>query len=154
MSAKQHPQIRKYCEERGWRDPVHAYKKQKSGAKARGIGFDMTFEQWWDFWRESYHLRGQADEQLCMGRIGDVGPYALGNVQIITNKQNELDYVRGQKCKEDTAARVKQRMDETLEYISLANARHGPHLPFEEMMRRRAVRQSETRTLKESASTT
>jgi hypothetical protein len=143
MKMKRFPEIRKQCEERGLRDPLHAFIKQRSGAKERGIGFELTFEEWWNFWKDSYHLRGGGDDQLCMARNGDVGPYAIGNVSMLTNRQNALEYSKSQKLKDDAKARAADRWAEVLEYAAFVNAKHGPNLPYEAMMARRLAK-SET----------
>lgn len=66
------------------------YSQQKAGAKRRGIGFEMSFEEWCKIWRESkmYHKRGPRRDQFVMCRPGDTGPYAIGNVEIRTSQSN------------------------------------------------------------------
>jgi hypothetical protein len=68
----------------------HQFAVQRSGAASRGIGWELTFEQWWQIWQESgrYHERGV----YVMARNWDVGPYAVGNVEIQTQSQNVLTY--------------------------------------------------------------
>lgn len=67
-----------------------AFYAQKGCAVDRGIGWEFTFESWLEFWMASgkWSERGQASGEYCMARNGDVGPYAIGNVRIITNAQN------------------------------------------------------------------
>lgn len=57
----------------------------------RGILFLLTFEEWLDIWVKSRKLsqRGRTAEKYCMSRFGDVGPYSIGNVEIVTFSQNE-----------------------------------------------------------------
>jgi hypothetical protein len=52
----------------------------------RGIPFRLTFAEWWKIWKDSglYHLRGR----FVMHRINDEGPYAVGNVEIISKSDN------------------------------------------------------------------
>ena len=66
------------------------YNQQKGGAKQRGIGFEMSFEEWCKVWRESgvYDRRGNRRGQFVMCRPGDNGPYAVGNVEIRTALSN------------------------------------------------------------------
>lgn len=54
------------------------WSQQKGHAKERGIGFKLTFEQWWDIWQQSgyYHLRGKNKDSYVMSRYGDIGAYA------------------------------------------------------------------------------
>ncbi len=62
----------------------------RNDSKRRGISFDLTFEQWLEIWESSGHLheRGRRRDQYQMARTGDVGPYAVGNVSIITCREN------------------------------------------------------------------
>jgi hypothetical protein len=73
---------------------------QKKSATKRGIGWELTFVEWIRLWDESgkWELRGPLKGQYCMGRNGDVGPYKVGNVRIISVDQNiaELTINKGQ----------------------------------------------------------
>lgn len=70
--------------------PEVKYKLQKSRAKGRGIPFLLTFDEWWGFWKESYHLRGRAADNLQMCRIGDKGAYEVGNIYLDTCSNNTI----------------------------------------------------------------
>lgn len=65
------------------RTPTGAFNSQRHNAEKRGIGWELTFWQWWTIWQQSGHWsergRGQG---YVMCRRGDVGPYAVGNVFI------------------------------------------------------------------------
>jgi len=65
-----------------------AYRAQKSRSKRREIEFNLTFNQWVDWWGNEFEHRGTASQDLCMARIGDTGPYELGNIMKITNCEN------------------------------------------------------------------
>jgi len=69
-----------------WRD--HAIR-----AARREISFELTFEQWMEIWLKSGQIlnRGMEAGQYVMGRNNDSGPYAVGNVSIITGAQNVRD---------------------------------------------------------------
>jgi len=58
-----------------------AYYSQMSHAKARGIGWEITFQEWLDWWGEDLDRRGRGKDQLSMQRIRDRGPYKLGNIE-------------------------------------------------------------------------
>jgi len=63
----------------------------RSDAKRRGIGWELTFEEFMDIWLSSGHWPecGIYPDQYCMARLGpDIGPYKVGNVKIITNREN------------------------------------------------------------------
>ena len=66
------------------------YYDQKSHAKARGIPFLLSKEEWWDIWQKSGHWeqRGRGVGQYCMARYGDKGPYAVDNVFIQLSSLN------------------------------------------------------------------
>lgn len=63
--------------------------QQRNNAGHRGIGWELTFGQWWRIWKASgkWAERGRG-HGYCMCRHGDVGPYALGNVYIATGAEN------------------------------------------------------------------
>lgn len=128
-------------------DPYSAFAAHRSGAKLRGIGFEFTFLEWWALWEARFHLRGQGDDALCMGRYGDVGPYSVENVYITTNRQNREDYWLSAKRAERAAAHRSAKVTEILTLAAVANAKHGPHLPVDRLLMHRAERakeQSET----------
>jgi hypothetical protein len=72
------------------------FNQQKSNAKRRGIAWQLTFEQWSQIWLDSgkWELRGRNSGQYCMSRYGDLGPYAVDNVRIVTVNinGNEMTY--------------------------------------------------------------
>lgn len=90
---------RRYWIRHGKQDPVAAFRSHKNGAKVRGIQFLLTFEEWWGYWQEHYHLRGTYRGCMCMCRFKDGGPYAVGNVRIdtVTANLNERWEVRREK---------------------------------------------------------
>ena len=79
-------------------DPVlgPAYVKfchQKANAKARGIEWLMSFDEWWAWWQVDgrWARRGNKPDDFCMARKGDAGPYSLGNVFLATFRENCRD---------------------------------------------------------------
>lgn len=72
----------------------YAYANQRKAAASRGIGWEFDLWSWWCVWRDSgkWEQRGLLSEDYCMSRPGDYGPYAPGNVEIITSGQNHRDY--------------------------------------------------------------
>ena len=67
-----------------------AYTSQKHTARKRDIPFLLSFEEWVDIWQSSGKLaeRGRGSDKYCMARHGDIGPYSINNVSIITNHEN------------------------------------------------------------------
>lgn len=73
--------------------PAARYRKQKSAARARGIGWEFNLWQWWLVWQQSGKWTQRGNGQgYAMCRKGDVGPYAVDNVYIATISQNSQDY--------------------------------------------------------------
>jgi hypothetical protein len=70
-----------------------AFYKQRWHAKRRGIPFLLTLEEWVMLWKDSgkWELRGRSKGQYVMARVGDQGPYAVGNVYICTTSENISD---------------------------------------------------------------
>jgi hypothetical protein len=60
--------------------------------------FELTFEEWLEIWEASGHFkkRGRLAHEYHMARHGDRGPYAIGNVKIITANQN-IKEIKGKK---------------------------------------------------------
>jgi hypothetical protein len=78
---------------RAWqnRNPEkQAYGVHKVRAKLRDIPFLLTFEEWWEIWRDSgkWEQRGCRKDQYVMARHRDRGAYAVGNVRICTAAEN------------------------------------------------------------------
>jgi len=92
-----------------------AYASQKCSAKKRGIGFHLTFEEWNYIWQVSgkWDERGRGSEKYCMARHNDIGPYAIGNISIITNHENlslgNKDRWKGKIVNDETKNKLKQK---------------------------------------------
>jgi hypothetical protein len=78
-------------------------------AHARGIPFLLTFEEWCSLWEESGHWceRGRGRGKYEMARVGDRGPYAVGNIRIVTREQNRAEF---QRSRRDPAYRHDRRL--------------------------------------------
>ena len=71
--------------------PRTRFSQHRASAKARGIEFNLTFEQWWQLWEPHWEKRGQKSHEMCMCRKADIGAYEVGNVRIATNKENQQE---------------------------------------------------------------
>lgn len=71
--------------------PLMCYQRHKSTAKARGIEFDLTFDEWWAIWEPHFDRRGRASDALQMCRTADAGGYTVGNVRIDTCAANQAE---------------------------------------------------------------
>ena len=69
--------------------PLRAFQHQRYRAGRRGIEWKLTLAEWWEIWESSghWHERGWGRGYM-MCRIGDVGPYAVGNVFIAPGEEN------------------------------------------------------------------
>lgn len=65
-----------------------AFANQKKNAARRGIAWELTFEQWLDWWGGDVEKRGVRAWNLQMQRVADAGPYAIGNIRKGTPKDN------------------------------------------------------------------
>lgn len=70
--------------------PSRKYRAHRQRAKIYGIEFLLTLEEWTKIWMDSGHWkdRGIKKGKYQMARFGDKGPYAVGNVEIITGEEN------------------------------------------------------------------
>ena len=77
----------------------HRFLCQRYTAGLRGIKWNLTFQEWWDWWQATghYHERGCKRGQYVMARPGDIGPYALDNIFCKTHIDNTLEYAVGRK---------------------------------------------------------
>lgn len=73
--------------------PKGKYTSQRAHAKKRGIPFLLTFEEWWSVWEASgkFSQMGAKLGDYCMCRVGDTGPYVLGNVYIASTHHNRKE---------------------------------------------------------------
>lgn len=73
--------------------PKGRYVQQKQQSIARGISWEISFEEWWSLWELSgkWEQRGFAKGKYCMCRNGDVGPYSVDNVRIDTTDRNKSE---------------------------------------------------------------
>lgn len=68
--------------------PNFKYHVHKNGAKRRGVGFLLSFEEWWGIWEPFWGMRGKGKDCLVMCRYMDEGPYSKDNVYIDTYSNN------------------------------------------------------------------
>lgn len=68
----------------------------KQRAKAYGVDFQLTLEQYKALAVEAgieAEQIGRCKGEYCVGRLGDVGPYTVGNCRFITVSQNHKEKV-------------------------------------------------------------
>lgn len=87
------------------------YNAQKNAASQRGIDFQLSFQEWCDFWGEDIERRGSGHGQLQMQRFADSGPYAVGNIRKGTPKQNAATASKMRAKRECDAAAAQLQID-------------------------------------------
>jgi hypothetical protein len=85
-----------------------SYGEHRQNAKKRNILFLLTYDQWLEIWTASKHLheRGPRRNQYVMARFGDKGPYAVGNVDIVTAEENSRANGLGKRHTAETKAKI------------------------------------------------
>lgn len=69
------------------------YNWQKNSAQKRGISWELSFEQWYNWWLsngvdKNIDTSLMTSAKLCMCRQNDSGPYSLSNIYCDTNSNN------------------------------------------------------------------
>lgn len=81
-----------------WRSGQDPYKhsmyipwlKAKAQANFRGEDWQLDFEDFYELWNGSWHLRGRKGDNLCMSRIDMVGTWIKGNIQLMTIREHRI----------------------------------------------------------------
>ncbi len=78
-----------------------AYISHKGLAKSRGVPFELTFEEWYNWWLSTghYHERGKKKGQYVMARFNDDGAYSLDNIKCILHSENVSEGYKHRECK-------------------------------------------------------
>lgn len=73
----------------------YRYGKQKRDAAIRGIVFNLTLDEWYNWWLKQgvdKNIKQSLDKNtLCMCRYNDQGAYELSNIYCATLSQNQKD---------------------------------------------------------------
>lgn len=78
-----------------WRCGPDEYKHQmyqpwmlaRVQARFRGEEYLLSFEEYYDIWKDHWSQRGRASEQFCMTRYDHDGPWHVDNVRLLTRKE-------------------------------------------------------------------
>lgn len=65
--------------------------RKRKDFMGNSIEWKLTYEQWLSIWGEQLKERGKKAHQKVMARIDDLGNYEVGNVRIITARENHLE---------------------------------------------------------------
>lgn len=69
-------------------DMYNPFLKRKAQAKFRDEVWDLTFDQFYDLWKDYWHMRGKKSDEYCMTRIDNKGAWDINNAKIITRKEH------------------------------------------------------------------
>lgn len=75
-----------------YQDPVEhqmhtSFLRARSQAGYRFEPWELTIEQFMDIWRDHWHQRGKASQDLCMTRIDPELSWNINNVELLTRRQ-------------------------------------------------------------------
>jgi len=89
------------------------FTSQKRNAKTRGVEWNLTFEEWMEWWGDDLDRRGSGHDLLQMQRIGDAGAYELGNIRKGYPRDNSATYSRvtANKRAEEAKRRLQAALD-------------------------------------------
>lgn len=67
-------------------NPRQAFNSARSGAAQRGIPWLLSYDEWWQLWRD--HWSRKASQRLALARYADWGPYERDNCRVTTDAEN------------------------------------------------------------------
>lgn len=94
------------------RDPIGlAYRRLKGHAKERGKEFSITLEEFTQFCVRSDYInkKGIRHDSFHIDRKDEEKGYFIGNIQLLTNKENVLKYIEFVRLNEDMTKVFKTR---------------------------------------------
>jgi hypothetical protein len=83
------------------------YNSHKHSSKYREIEFNITFDEWYNWWLSNGVDKNQIQpiktaSTLCMCRFNDIGSYQLDNIYADTISNNSITANQGRKHSDDT----------------------------------------------------
>lgn len=70
----------------------HPWQMSKAQATFRNEGWELSFDEYYELWKDDWDNRGRKSENMCMTRLDPDMPWAVGNVQVI----KRVDHLRNQ----------------------------------------------------------
>jgi hypothetical protein len=68
--------------------------RSKAQANFRNEEWTLTFDQYYEMWKDHWHERGRKSHQKCMSRIDDEAPWNKANTEIILRYDQLLKQAR------------------------------------------------------------
>lgn len=62
--------------------------RAKAQANFRNEGWDLTFEQFYELWKNDWSNRGRQPDNMCMTRDDYAGAWCLDNVRVVTRREH------------------------------------------------------------------
>jgi hypothetical protein len=129
------------------REVLKAFGWHLYNAKYRNIAFNLTIEEWWQWWQidDRWSRRGNRGNDLVMARFNDQGPYSLSNVYCATSSQNLQDKSRGEPRRKFLLLRIEPKLKAALQAAAAADGRtlsDMVHRILAEWLRRQGQRKS------------
>ena len=89
--------------------------RSKAQANFREEDWQLTFEEFFDIWKDQWHNRGRDTENVCLTRIDPTGAWSLDNVEIITRlefirRQREISFFRKKQREENRPKKTKKNI--------------------------------------------
>jgi hypothetical protein len=69
-------------------DMYMPWMRAKAQANFRDEGWLLTFEQYYEIWRDYWHVRGTGGEDYCMTRYDSEKPWQVDNVYLTTRREH------------------------------------------------------------------
>jgi len=69
-------------------DMYHPWQMAKAQANFREEGWTITFDEYYNIWKDHWHQRGRLGDDLCMTRITASQAWTLSNVEIVTRREH------------------------------------------------------------------
>lgn len=79
-------------------DMYHPWQMARAQAKFRGEEWDLSFEEYYNLWRDYWHNRGRKAEHSCMTRKDIEGPWDKNNTHVINRYQHWLNQAAQRKA--------------------------------------------------------
>lgn len=112
---KPHHGLSKYCSKCFGNPIVECWRRKAREAASRGVKFYLTYKEWLSVWKKSGHPR---NINFVMARFGDKGPYAIGNVKIITRGENVSEAQVGKSKSGLMSKRLSDKIKQEYKYYS------------------------------------
>lgn len=64
------------------------WQRASAQARFRNEGWDLSFEQFYELWKDEWNNRGRQPDNMCMTRDDYEGAWEIGNVTVVTRREH------------------------------------------------------------------